>query len=146
MTITIRTAEAFDLAAILSLYGEFNPDDPALDPAVAGTVFEEILERKGVELLLAVKGGAPAGSLTLIVIPNLTRSARPYAFLENVVTAKAHRRTGIGRALIAEAVARAQQANCYKLMLLTGLDNPAVHAFYQETGFQRAKAGFEMRF
>ena len=52
--------------------------------------------------------------------PNLTRGVRPYAFVENVVTRADARGHGYATACLNHAKALAQQAGCYKMMLLTG--------------------------
>ena len=61
---------------------------------------------------LAVSGDALAASCTLTIIPNLTRNARPYAVIENVVTDPAFRRQGIGHAVLNAAQDAAWNADC----------------------------------
>ena len=54
------------------------------------------------------------------MIPNLTRSAAPYAVIENVVVDATRRRTGLGRQIMAGTLRAAWDAGCYKAMLMTG--------------------------
>lgn len=54
-------------------------------------VFEQILDRDGLDIVLLELDGEVLGATYLNVIPNLSRGGRPYAVIENVVIA-AHRR------------------------------------------------------
>jgi len=120
MRVVVRPAGPDDLPAMLRLMAQLNPEDEALDPAVAAATWREILARPGVETLLACLGGEVVACLTLVVVPNLSRGARPYALVENVVTDAAHRGRRIGRALLDAALARAWELGAYKVMLMTG--------------------------
>ena len=71
----------------------------------------------------------------LNVIPNLTRGARPYGVIENVVTHADHRNRGYGKQVIQHALEAAWAMGCYKVMLLAGSRNPVTHAFYRGAGF-----------
>ncbi|MEM9604908.1 MAG: GNAT family N-acetyltransferase [Pseudomonadota bacterium] len=130
----IRTAEQGDYAAVTALLQVLNPVDPPSSAAVE-RAYTRILDTDGLHLLVADDDGDILGTCYLNVLPNLTRSARPYAVIENVVTSAAHRNRGVGQALIADAVQRAAADNCYKVMLLSGRSDPAVHAFYRRCGF-----------
>jgi GNAT superfamily N-acetyltransferase len=79
----------------------------------------------------------------LIVIPNLTRGARPYGLIENVVTHPEYRKQGIGSNLLRYALRLAWEKQCYKVMLLTGRKQEETLRFYESVGFQRGiKTGF----
>jgi GNAT superfamily N-acetyltransferase len=47
------------------------------------------------------------------IVPNLTRAARPYALVENVVTKAAARRRGLGAAVLRALLERCWAAGCY---------------------------------
>jgi len=70
---------------------------------------------------------------------------RPYALIENVVSAISHRGQGYGKAVVLHAIDAAWQAGCYKAMLLTGRTDPAIHKFYEACGFVQNKTGFQVR-
>ncbi len=89
--------------------------------------------------------GRAVSTATLIVIPNLTRSARPYGLIENVVTASSHRKQGLGQSVIRHAIESGFAAHCYKIMLLTGQKEESVHRFYQACGFVQSKTGYQIR-
>lgn len=141
----IRTAGPGDLAKLMDLYREMHP----LDPAPSQVESEEILARialyPGSAVFVAWIGDALVATCTLIVAPNLTRAGAPFALIENVVTALSFRRLGHGQAVLEAAINAAWRAGCYKVMLLTGSQNPATLRFYQRAGFQQSKTGFQIR-
>lgn len=142
---SIRAAEAVDLPGLLALYGELNPDDAALDAALASDRFATILAHPGMTIFIGLAGDIAAASVTLVVVPNLTRGGAPYALIENVVTASAFRKRGFAGALIRHAFVAAWAAGCYKVMLLTGSKNPATLRFYENCGFRQDKTGYQIR-
>jgi len=144
-TLAIRTAGAGDLAALLALYAELNPSDPPLEPSAAVKQMEAILAQPGMQIFIGFSGEQAAATVTLVIVPNLTRNGAPYALIENVVTAAVHRKKGYGAALIAHAIEVAWQAGCYKVMLLTGSKDPATLRFYEGCGFTQDKTGYQVR-
>jgi ribosomal protein S18 acetylase RimI-like enzyme len=141
----IRPAETADLAGFRALYLHLMPDEPPLDNDSATARFALLLAHPGMTIFGGFIDGLPVSSCTLIVIPNLLRGGRNYALIENVVTHADHRQKGFGRSLLNHAVEQAFAANCYKVMLLTGSNNPATLRFYAESGFATTKTGFEIR-
>jgi GNAT superfamily N-acetyltransferase len=82
-------------------------------------------------------------SCTLTIIPNLTRGARPYGLIENVITDQGYRGRGFGTRLLRHALQVAWDRDCYKVMLLTGHKDEGVFRFYEGAGFRRGvKTGF----
>ena len=145
-TLTIRPAGQADLPAVTALYRHLNADDPVPPAGEAGQVWRRLLDHPGLTVLIGeLPSGEPVASCTLVVIPNLTRGGRPYALIENVVTHADHRQRGHGRALLRAAVARAWEAGCYKVMLMTGSKRPETLRFYAESGFEQSKTGFQIR-
>lgn len=142
---SIRPATSGDLPALLALYRHLNPSDPELDTQVADERFDRMLSQPGMTVLIGFAGAVAATSITMIVVPNLTRGGASYALIENVVTDAGHRKRGYARALIRHAFEEAWQAGCYKVMLLTGSQNPATLRFYKNCGFVQDKTGFQIR-
>ncbi len=128
----IRSAGPADFSAIQRLYAQLQPDDP---PVADEGLFLQIIEQPGLDLLVLESTGQVVATTYLNIIPNLTRAARPYAVIENVVVDEPLRGTGLGRKLMDATLARAWEAGCYKAMLLTGSNNPNTHAFYRASGF-----------
>ena len=96
----IRPATADDLSGVLALYRQLNPDDPALDVAGAAPTWAAVLGSGLTTPFVAEIDGRLVSSCTLAIVPNLSRGARPYAVIENVVTDEGHRRSGLGRAVL----------------------------------------------
>jgi len=141
----IRSATTADLAALFALYQHLIPDEAPPAPDQARAIFTQLAAYPGSAVLLALVKDQPVATCTLIVVPNLTRGGAPYALIENVVTHASCRGQGHGTALLKSACSAAWAAGCYKVMLLTGSDDPATHAFYQGAGFTASKTGYQMR-
>ena len=145
MSFSVRLAGPDDLDAVLGLLAQLNPEDAPLDATLAAAAWRGILGRAGVTTLLGCLGDAPVACLTLIVVPNLSRGARPYAMIENVVTDEAHRGQRIGRRLLDAAVQRAWDDGAYKVMLMTGSKKESTLGFYRAAGFTDDKTAFQRR-
>jgi GNAT superfamily N-acetyltransferase len=133
----IRVAMYADMAGVLALLRQLNPDDPYPDPAKAEAAWSAMLGSGLVTVLVAEVDGSLAATCTLAIIPNLTRGTRPFGIIENVVTHPKHRCQGCGTAVLAAALARAWEAGCYKVMLATGSRKPETLRFYESAGFER---------
>ena len=79
--------------------------------------------------------GRIVSSCVCVIIPNLTRGVRPYAFIENVVTHADYRGRGYATDCLDYAREIAMRANCYKMMLLTGSKKESTLAFYARAGY-----------
>lgn len=141
-----RAAGEDDLQEVLRLYGQLQPDDPVLREDQYRAAYDAIIESKWFAIYLLEDAGRAAASCYLNVIPNLTRSARPYAVIENVITEAALRGQGVGKRLMSEVLAVAWERGCYKAMLQTGSSQASTHAFYRACGFSgRDKTGYVAR-
>lgn len=136
-SVAIVHAQPGDLPALLSLYKELHETDPVPEGAGLDAVWEKILNDPDYHILIAKVDGIAAASVSVIVVKNLTRNARPYAIIENVITASTHRRQGLAAALMAEAVNIAKASNCYKVSLTTGNKDEGTFRFYEGCGFSR---------
>jgi GNAT superfamily N-acetyltransferase len=141
-----RAAGPGDLDDILRLYRQLQPADPVLRDGSDAAAFAQILGSPGLCLFVLELDGAVVATTYLNVIPNLTRSASPYAVIENVVVDERLRGTGLGKQVMAGTLRAAWDAGCYKAMLMTGSRSPATHAFYRACGFSPdAKAAYLAR-
>ena len=77
-------------------------------------------------------------SCVCVIIPNLSRGVRPYAFIENVVTQKDYRGRGYATQCLNYAKEIAAEENCYKMMLLTGSKDERTLGFYSNAGYHCA--------
>lgn len=101
---TFRSATEHDLPAVLSLYRHLHPHDPSLDSAKAGRVWTQLLTSGFTTVIVAQSAEQLVSSCTLAIVPNLSRGARPYGVIENVVTHADHRRLGLGQRVLAHAL------------------------------------------
>lgn len=130
-----REAGAGDLEGVLRLYRQMHPKDPVLDDGSDRAAFERILAAPELRIFVIESDGEIVATAYLNVIPNLTRSAAPYAVIENVVVDESRRRTGLGTKVIDGTLRAAWDSGCYKAMLMTGSQRESVHAFYRSCGF-----------
>lgn len=144
---TIRAARPDDLPQLLSLYAYLHTAPPGqADDGNIAAAWREICADSRQTILLGCVDGAPVASLTVVIIPNLTHDARPYALVENVVTHADFRAKGYGTALLDAACALARRKNCYKVMLMTSRRDEKTLRFYENAGFDPAdKRAFALR-
>jgi GNAT superfamily N-acetyltransferase len=143
----IRDLGREDLDALLALYRHLHEKDDALPerPEVE-RIWSEILRDPAQMYLGAFIGQALVAACNACVVPNLTRGARPYAVIENVVTHASHRRKGIGAKVVRALVDRCWARSCYKIMLMSGASRAQVHGFYEAIGFDKnAKQAFVLK-
>ena len=130
-----REAGPDDFEDILRLYRQLHPADPVLHDGSDAAAFAQIASSPGLHLFVLEADGVVVATTYLNIIPNLTRSASPYAVIENVVVDETLRGTGLGKQIMTATLRAAWDAGCYKAMLQTGSREPATHAFYRACGF-----------
>jgi len=146
----VRAAVEDDIPRILELYQDLviTTSQQELKRGSPGDdyqrVFNEIQNMPGYELLVVDENGAVLGTMVLLIIPNLSHSALPWALVENMVVDSSYRRRGLGRLLMDYAIARAREAGCYKLTLSSNKKRPEAHRFYRSSGFEDSAHGFRM--
>ncbi len=134
----VRLLQNEELRALLELYRHLHETDlPLPDAGTLDQVWGEALSNPRCRYFGGYEGDDLVSSCTIMVIPNLTRGARPYGVIENVVTHQAHRGKGWGKAVLAQALEFAWSQKCYKVMLLTGRKDEATFKFYEAAGFDR---------
>ncbi len=144
--VSVRLASSGDLDALARLYEELTGPlrEPAPDPLPdAGEVLDRIIADPARSLLVAELEGRLVGTADVLIAPNLTHHAQPWALVENVVVAEHARGHGAGRALMLRAIELARQAGCYKVNLISGNERTGAHAFYRSLGFQATGQGFK---
>jgi GNAT superfamily N-acetyltransferase len=139
----VRRAVSDDLPDLLALLSQLHEaETPPLAGEALISTFAEILASRTRAILIASRDDGIVGTLDLFVMANLTRSGRPWAGIENVVVDMAHRRQGIGGALMAVAADIARRAGCYKLQLVSNHRRDAAHELYSHTGFTAPVRGY----
>ncbi len=141
MTLDIREATADDLPQVLTLYAQPGLNDgKVLDENQARAIYAQFAQYPNYCLFVASDVHAPhqiVGSYALLVMHNLAHMGTPSAIAEDVVVHEARRGQGIGRKLMAHALAQARTAGCYKLALSSNKRRENAHAFYESLGFER---------
>jgi GNAT superfamily N-acetyltransferase len=131
-----RRARADDLAELLLLFraSEVSAAVEAHDRREC--IWKQMLSRDGLTVFVADSESKIVATCMLITAPNLLRSGRQHAFLENVVTHPDFRDLGYGRAVVLAALAAAWEQDCYHVFLQSGRADPRVHRFYEGCGFE----------
>lgn len=148
MTQTIvRLVQEDERDALLVLYAQLNEQDPVLeDNEELRLHWEAMMQDESLNIIAVEQDGVLAASCVVHILKNLTRGARPYALIENVVTHNSYRRRGLGRLALDKAKAIAEQHGCYKIMLLTSRSDDFVHKFYQKAGYRGdVKTGYVLK-
>lgn len=131
----IREANREDLDALLELYMFLHEDSIPEKNSHLEETWEQIIGDSNHHLIVCEVEGKIISSCVCVIIPNLTRNVRPYAFVENVVTHTDYRGKGYATECLDFAKKIAEQENCYKMMLLTGSKRPETLRFYEKAGY-----------
>ena len=140
----VRTATEGDIPCILELYDKLTEGPSQLSSDYVKRTFAQITATPGYELLVAEEDGLVVGTIVLLIVPNLSHGALPWAMVENVIVDGRYRRRGIGRQLMEYAINRSRQADCYKVQLLSNKKRRRAHKFYQELVFETSAHGFRL--
>ena len=133
----IREITAADLDGLMTLYMQLHDNPfPEKDERFM-SVWQRVLDDPDHHIIVAEEDGVIVSSCVCVIIPNLTRGQRPYAFIENVITDSAHRGKGLATACLNFARDIARRENCYKMMLLTGSKEESTLRFYERAGYNR---------
>jgi GNAT superfamily N-acetyltransferase len=140
----VRPIRKDELPALLELYGHLHENDvPLRLDHQLEALWDGILVNPQLHYLVGEIDGKLISSCTLAIIPNLTRGARPYGLIENVVTHRDYRKRGFATRVLHHALRAAWDSDCYKVMLLTSRKDEATLRFYERAGFQPGvKTGF----
>ena len=143
MNTTLRQATAKDVPAVIGLYAQPAFDNgKVLNDAEAQAVFARFARYPNYRLFVACQGDQVVGSYALLVMDNLGHRGTPSAVVEDVVVAANLQGQGIGRLMMAHAVAEAKAAGCYKVALSSNLKRTEAHQFYESLGFTQHGVSF----
>ncbi len=131
----IREADKNDLDGILQLYLYLHEKSIPEDSEHLRNMWGSIINDKNHHMIVCEVEGKIVASCVCVIIPNLTRNVRPYAFIENVVTHGDYREKGYATDCLNFARKIAEENNCYKMMLLTGSKEESTLNFYRNAGY-----------
>jgi len=131
-SVTIREARPQDEAQVLKLLPLIpaNDDLSSAEKKAAGQRFRESL---ALEVLVAEMDGQVVGFLALTFIQGLSGLR---ALIDELAVDPAHRRQGIGAALVEAAIQHADQRGATHLLVDTSKGDEAARDFYQACGFE----------
>lgn len=138
--VQVRPARADDARALVRLFEQlgYTTDEQTIRAQL------EHFGRSGAHALVAeLSSHRLAGLATVAVHPRLYTRA-PSAQLTALVTDRAARRHGVGRALTRAAAEIAREAGCEKLYVRTNRRRPESPPFYRSLGFEETHFTFDL--
>lgn len=131
----VREIYSSELNKLLELYLHLHEKTvPDITDFLSST-WDTIIQDKNHHIIVNEVDDKIVSSCVCVIIPNLTRNIRPYAFIENVVTHKDYRGRGYATQCLNYAKEIAIKDNCYKMMLLTGSKDDKTLNFYGNAGY-----------
>ncbi len=149
---TIRLATEKDIPRIVDLYNELTIATTRVEQVSHPSaedyrrVFREICADPRHELFIAEDGDRVVGTVILIIVPNLSHSATPWALVENLVVTGGHRRRGTGKMLLEYVIVRAREKGCHRIELCSDKRREEAHRLYRSVGFEQSAYGFRIWF
>ena len=134
----IREIKNNELNALLELYTHLHEHGIPEYTEHLQKTWDSICNDENHHIIVCEVDGKIVSSCVCVIIPNLTRNIRPYAFIENVVTHADYRGKGYATMCLNYAKELAQKADCYKMILLTGSKEDKTLHFYESAGYNSA--------
>ncbi len=131
----VREAKFEELKQLLELYLDLHENLIPDNTEHLLNTWKCIMQDNNHHVIVKIWDDKIVSSCVCVVIPNLTRNIRPYAFIENVVTDEKYRGKGFATECLNYAKKIAEKENCYKMMLLTGSKNESTLKFYENAGY-----------
>lgn len=143
--LSFREIARSDLPAVLALYAQLGQDDgTVLSLPRAEALWEEMLRHPDHRIWIAEEEGRVVGTFSFLRMVNLAHRGAPSAVLEDVVVDGSCRGRGVGRTMLAHAMALARSKGCYKLALSSNGARRDAHRFYDNLGFRRHGISFHV--
>ncbi len=131
----VREIYSSELNELLELYLHLHEKAMPDITEHLNNIWDTITQDKNHHIIVNEVDNKIVSSCVCVIIPNLTRNIRPYAFIENVVTHKDYRGRGYATQCLNYAKEIAIKDNCYKMMLLTGSKDDKTLGFYANVGY-----------
>lgn len=131
----VREINENELSQLLELYLHLHEKSVPQISEHLSTTWNRILQDENHHIIVKEIDNKIVASCVCVIIPNLTRNIRPYAFIENVVTNADYRGCGYATECLNYAKQIAIKENCYKMMLLTSSKDESTLKFYENAGY-----------
>ena len=131
----VREIKENELNGLLNLYLHLHEDSVPVSSEKLENAWYSIINDKNHHIIVNEIDGKIVSSCVCVIIPNLTRNVRPYAFIENVVTHQDYRGKGYATECLESAKQISRKNDCYKIMLLTGSKEKKTLNFYKNAGY-----------
>ena len=131
----VREANENELSELLELYLHLHEKSIPEMTEHLNKTWKTIMQDQNHHIIVNIVDDKIVSSCVCVIIPNLTRDVRPYAFIENVVIHADYRGKGYATECLNYAKAIAEKENCYKMMLLTGSKQKTTLDFYGKAGY-----------
>lgn len=131
----VREINENELSQLLELYLHLHEKSVPQISEHLSTTWNRILQDENHHIIVKEIDNKIVASCVCVIIPNLTRNIRPYAFIENVVTNADYHGCGYATECLNYAKQIAIKENCYKMMLLTGSKDESTLKFYENAGY-----------
>lgn len=135
----VREINENELSQLLELYLHLHEKSVPQISEHLSTTWNRILQDENHHIIVKEIDNKIVASCVCVIIPNLTRNIRPYAFIENVVTNANYRGCGYATECLNYAKQIAIKENCYKMMLLTGSKDESTLKFYENAGYSNTE-------
>lgn len=147
--IAFRRATQADVPAIVALLADdplAGPREDPRTPLAAGYVaaFAAINANENQLLAVALDGEQVIGTLQLTFIAGISRKGALRGLIEAVRIAGDRRSTGLGRQMVAWAIAECRRRGCRLVQLTSDNARPDAHRFWARMGFEASHVGFKM--
>jgi GNAT superfamily N-acetyltransferase len=143
--VSVRTAVEADAGRLAELLdgGALTAKEDPSDPRPYAAALADIAATPGNAVLVAELDGRIVGMCQLIIFRHLQERGGWCAEVESVHVAAAERSTGIGSALMAAAIQRAEAAGCYRVQLTSNRARTDAQRWYRRLGFVDSHVGFK---
>jgi GNAT superfamily N-acetyltransferase len=145
----LRQARREDLPTIVRMLADdplgakrHRVEDPL--PQDYYAAFDAIAASPSNALYVAEVDGAIVGTLQLTFVPGLDYVGAERMLIEAVRVARERRSTGLGKAMIAEAVEIARRRGCQRVELTSSASRKEAHRFYERLGFAASHVGMKL--
>ncbi|MET1249568.1 GNAT family N-acetyltransferase [Sporolactobacillus sp. STCC-11] len=141
MTVAIQELAFADIPTYAELLQELD-SERSMSHRDAQTLFRKIKQYPYYKIFCAWSAQEILATYSLIILDNFGHGGLKIAIVENVVVTPDAQGFGIGTTMMQDAMKRASDQGCYKLMLSSDLKRQGAHAFYEHLGFQQHGISF----